>query len=145
MSTENQDLFGLPDDADMREAILSHSAEVLFEHKWPKRLVEYVEVLEHHYLANKGMTAEEAFALASDSVYQLAEHLGGRVDYLPRGDALRTALRHAEIYRKCNGRNQRELAQEYDVTEIQIYRIYREQRALHIKKRQGTLSLNQQG
>lgn len=139
MNNNAHDMFGLPDDEGMRKAIMeAESGDAKDTSKWAKTLVEYVQVLERLYV-RQGKTEAEAFKLASESVLELAEYRGGRVEYLPRGDAIRTALRHAEIYRRCNGRNHQELAEEFEVSVIQVYRIYRQQRALHIKKIQPSL------
>lgn len=138
MSANPDDMFGLPEDERLRRAILDSEAETGGSSKWAKTLVEYVQVLERLYV-RQGKTEAEAFRLASESVLELAEYRGGRVEYLPRGDAIRTALKHAEIYRRCNGRNQQALADEFGMNIIQVYRIYRQQRALHVKKVQHSL------
>ena len=138
MSTPADDLFGLPDDEEMRKAILASDSGDKDASKWAKTLVEYVQVLERLYV-RQGKAEAESFKLAAASVLELAEFRGGRAEYLPRGDAIRTALKHAEIYRRCNGRNQQALADEFGMTTIQVYRIYRQQRALHMNKIQPKL------
>lgn len=138
MNTNADDLFGLPADEAMRKAIMESDDGEGGGSKWAKTLVEYVQVLESLYI-RQGKSEADAFKLASESVMELATHRGGRVEYLPRGDAIRTALKHAEIYRRCNGRNQQALADEFGMNIIQVYRIYRQQRALHVKKVQHSL------
>lgn len=136
--TDEQNLFGLPTDEATRQQILDQAADAGSQSKWSKTLAEYVQVLEALY-QRRGMPADEAFRLAADSVLELAEFRGGRAEYLPRGDALRTAIKHAEIFRRINGRNFEAIADEFQLTVIQVYRIYREQRALHRAKIQGSL------
>ena len=107
--------------------------------KWAPLLADMVRVLEALHRRN-GATEEEAFRLASQSVLAFAEYFGGRVVYLPRGDRLKIALRDAEIYRRFLGsRNVDKLADEYGLTTIHLYKIAREQRALHLRKLQGQL------
>lgn len=134
---DERDMFGLPEGDAQREQLLDQ-AEDPSGKKWPKTLAEYVQVLEALY-KRKGMTAEQAFRLAADSVLELAEQRGGRVEYLPSGDRLRTALKHAEIFRRAKAGNYEELALQFDILPHQVYRIVREQKALHLAKIQGSL------
>lgn len=135
---DEPELFGMPEDEESRRQLLEHAGDDVSQPKWSKTLAEYVQVLEQLYL-RRGMPEDQAFRLAADSVLELAEQRGGRVEYLPRGDSLRTALRHAEIYRRCNGVNHQALADEYGLTVPQIYRINRQQRSLYLKRAQGGL------
>lgn len=108
------------------------------QEKWARSLVESIEVMEATY-RRAGVDAGEAFRLASLGVRALAEFRGGRQVYWPRGDALVTALRDAEIYRQANRSNIERLAAEHGLVVSQIYRICRQQRALHIRRVQGRL------
>lgn len=135
--SDETDLFGLPGDDAQREQMLNQAADSSGA-KWPKTLAEYVQVLEALY-KRRGMDAEQAFRLAADSVLELAEQRGGRVEYLPCGDRLRTALKHAEIFRRARAGNFEQLAAQFDIQPHQVYRIVREQKALHLKKIQGSL------
>lgn len=106
--------------------------------KWARALVEFIEQIELVYVRD-GMPADDAFRLASLAVRSIAEFRGGRQFYLPRGDELLTALRHAEIFHRANRANIEALAAEHGLTVSQVYRICRQQRALHIRKTQGRL------
>lgn len=108
------------------------------DHKWPRRLVERIEVIEARFL-RMGYADGEAFKLAAEAVMELAKFQGGRMDYLPTGEALETALKHAEIYRRANRDNIDALAVEYGMTPRHVYRIISEQRKLHIKRTQREL------
>ncbi|WP_123769347.1 Mor transcription activator family protein [Vulcaniibacterium tengchongense] len=108
------------------------------EDRWAQALVDMVRVQEAVYL-RQGRGEYEAFVLARDGVLALAEYFGARMWYLPRGDRLRTALRDAEIYRQAKRGNIRQLADEHRLSEQQVYRIIRQQRALHLNKIQGRL------
>lgn len=141
------DMIDLPADDGERQALADRveaADDAVDERRWPSMLTELLQVLEARYL-RRGMSAADAFALARDSVLEIAEHLGGRVAYLPRGKHIRVALRNAEIYRRCNGRNHGELAKKYDLNTIQIYRICREQRRLNVGRLQGQLALTEEG
>lgn len=144
MSKSDDDMFGLPDDEEMRRAIMDSESGEANSAKWPQTLVDYVQVLERLYRRH-GKNEIDAFKLAAASVLELAEFRGGKVEYLPNGDAIRIALKHAEIYRRCNGRNQEALSEEFDMSVIHVYRIYRQQRALHMKKVQPALPFPKQG
>ncbi|MDO5625031.1 MAG: Mor transcription activator family protein [Pseudomonadota bacterium] len=111
--------------------------------KWPKALVEFIEVVEASHLA-AGLSEDDAFRLARRAVIALAEYRGGRVFYLPTGHALQVALQHAEIYRRFNGRNIDMLVSEFGLNITHIYRIIRQQRALHVRRTQRELPLGGQ-
>jgi len=140
--SEQTDMLGLPADAADRQALADRvdDGDDVADPKWAPFLVEMIQVLESSYL-RKGMAAVAAFDLARGSVLEIAAHLGGRVAYLPRGDRIRIALRDAEIYRRCNGRNHEALAIEHAMSTIHIYRICKQQRRLHVGKMQGCLAL----
>lgn len=106
--------------------------------RWPRDLVAAIEVQEAAF-QRLGYSEEEAFKLARAGVLALAEYGGGRQWYLPRGDALMTAMRDAEIYRRAHRGNVMALASEFKLTERHIWRICRQQYALHIRKIQPPL------
>lgn len=139
---EQTDMLGLPADAGERQALADRvdDGEDIADAKWAPLLAELLQVLESAYV-RRGMSAETAFGLARASVLEIAEHLGGRVAYLPRGERIRLALRDAEIYRRCNGRNHEALAIEHTMSTIHIYRICKQQRRLHVGQMQGCLAL----
>lgn len=130
------DLFGAltRDPADL----LEHGAVAVDEKQWAPLLADMVRVIEQDKL-RRGAATTEAFADARAAVLSIAEYFGGRMTYLPKGERLLTALRDAEIWRKFNGRNIRELAAEYGVSEIHLYDVLKRQRALHTRKLQGRL------
>lgn len=136
MVEEQADLFGeLP--ADLAELLDKVDiGEFSSPHAWPKLLGELVDVVEAQ-LSRDGLNQPRRHA--QRVMMALAHFGGGKIIYLPRGQKLRTALRNHEIWRRFNGKNVRELADEYRLTAIQIYNIIREQRALHRKRHQRDL------
>lgn len=135
--SEQLDMVGLPSAADALSMIGKDLGE-LPESKWAPLLASLVSVLEALY-RRQGKDEDSAFQQASDSVMAIAEYFGGRVVYLPRGDKLKAALRDAEIYRRSHRGNIEALAEEHGLTVIHIYRICRQQKALHLRKIQGRL------
>ena len=140
---EQPDFLPAPSAADLAGLSQLDVADVPQE-KWARSLVESIEVIEAAY-KRAGLTDEEAFRLASLAVRSIAEWRGGRQFYWPRGDALLTALRDAGIYRTANRSNIERLAADHGLNVSQIYRICRQQRALHIRKVQGRLFDDQEG
>jgi len=132
---DQPDMLGIPDDA---ASLVGKDLADVPESKWAPMLANTLAVLESLY-RRRGMDESTAFLLARDSTMELAEYLGGRVNYFPRGDRLKLALRDAEIFRRARRGNIQQLADEYDVTDIQIYRIIRDQHRLHISKVQRPL------
>ena len=123
---------------DELESLAQRSMDDVPADKWARNLVEFVEHIERAF-ERDGMTGEDAFRRASLAVAAIAFSRGGKQFYLPIGVSLAAALRDAEIYRRANRSNIEPLAAEFELTVSQIYRIVREQRALHIRKVQGQL------
>ncbi|MBF0802913.1 MULTISPECIES: Mor transcription activator family protein [unclassified Neisseria] len=66
----------------------------------------------------------------------LSRHWGGQLLYFPKNHFGRLSERDAEIWRKFNGKNHAALAQEYDLTMQQIYKIVRDAAEAHRAKSQ---------
>lgn len=137
MPVEQRALIPGPD-TDELQSLSRRDLDGVPAHKWAKNLVEFIEQIELVYKRD-GMSADEAFRLASLAVRAIAELRGGRQFYLPVGTALLAALRDADIYRRANRSNIELLASDHGLTVSQIYRICRQQRALHVRKTQGQL------
>ncbi|HZF99156.1 MAG TPA: Mor transcription activator family protein [Pseudoxanthomonas sp.] len=106
--------------------------------KWPPLLAELVTVAEAALLKS-GLPANEAAELAIATVLAVGDFIGGKLVYIPRGDRLRTALKHARAWRMWKGNNIGEIACYLDVSEVRAYAIVAQQRALHREKLQGKL------
>lgn len=106
--------------------------------RWPQRLRELFEI-EHRY-SLRSMPADQAAADAGARTLLIADYLGGSAVYLPRGDALRKAVRDAMIYARFNrASNMDTLAREFGVTTPHLYEIVAREKARNIAKRQGRL------
>ena len=140
MSQQGLDLY---DNLDPEVAI--EHAEALAEAsergKWPRRLLELTDLLEAH-LERTAHRKPAPRALAEQLVSELANYLGGRPVYLPRGDALARALRDRRIYRDAGRIDFEALAEREGVCLQQVYKIVATMRALDRKRRQQTLPLD---
>lgn len=96
--------------------------------RWPKLLLEFIEVLSSNFV-RRGYDKAKADDEAKAATLALASYLGGQAIYLPFGQRLKTALQHDEIFRRANGRNTLELANEYGLTSRRIMKIVQEQAA----------------
>lgn len=135
--TGQTELSGLDTTPD--ETLVGRDLADIPESKWAPLLAQLVGVLEAMY-RRQGRGEDAALRLACDSVLAIAEYAGGRVMYLPRGDRLRTAVRDAEIHsRWSRGVTIEQLAADYRLSDIHVYRIIGQQRALHLRKIQGRL------
>lgn len=109
--------------------------------RWSRTLAQITDVVELHL---RGAIPDdvERLTAAIRVVVALAQYQGGRSVYLPRGDALRTALRHREIYH-LHQRNWSipRLIERYGMTERHLYRVIREQQQLEIDRLQPSLDL----
>lgn len=130
----NEELF--PDDSDQLDAkkVLANMQDPAVLSSWEGSLREMVEIAEAKLLAEIKPDVPAA-ELARHVVFAICSVMGGRVVYLPRGDALKRALRDAKIYREWKdiGTPIPELVSKYDLANQTIYDIIRRQRALHRK------------
>jgi Mor family transcriptional regulator len=124
--------------ADERDLVKNAARLAECQHAWPKTLVELVEVFAAHY-RERGVEEADAKTEARLVVLTLAKYFGGRMWYVPRGDALTRALRDMEIWHRFDGRNAQALAAEFRLSFVEIYRTIAEQRALHRDKTQPKL------
>jgi len=110
------------------------------DHRWPKAMAEMVDVLSASAI-RQGVAAkkEDADHLARFVVVTLGHHFGGRQIYLPKGDILDAAIRDKKIWQEFNGKNVVQLAIKYKLSEVAIYKILSQQRALHRAKVQPSL------
>ncbi len=104
--------------------------------RWPQRLLELTDICEAVIHRTHGTTQRE---LAERLVLEIANYLGGRPVYLPRGDALKRALRDRRIWRDSGKLSPDELATREGVCLQQIYKIIGEMRALEKRRRQPRL------
>jgi Mor family transcriptional regulator len=119
--------------------LVERGSDVLREmHKWPQRLVEFVDLM-RAYNIRAGMDEDRASTDAVDRVALIAGYLGGRAIYLPNDDTLRRALRDAQIFALQGKRDVEELARAFDLTPAQVYAVLAEQRALYVNRVQGRL------
>lgn len=130
----NEDMF--PDDIGNLDAkkVLASMQDPTVLSRWEGSLREMVEIAEIKLLAEMGpdSTAPE---LARHVVFAICSAMGGNVIYLPRGDALKRAMRDAAIFREWLDSNTPipELVRKYDLANQTIYDIIKKQRALHRK------------
>lgn len=138
---ENNELFD--DDQDMLDKALSRldtlpDDDAAVKKAWPKFLRELMDVLKDE-LKRSGHEEGDALKLAQKLVARQAQHLGGRMVYIPRDERLKLALRDMEIYDNYNGGNSRDLAERYNLTQQRICNIVKDQHALYRKRNQPDL------
>ncbi|MDC8804235.1 Mor transcription activator family protein [Halomonas pacifica] len=133
--SDNLELFG---DDEIPADALERLADPEILGKWPQSLSDMLGVIEAAY-CRAGDDQAEARRRAFRAVRALASYHGGRVFYLPKGEALDRALRDREIWERFDGKNHDALSREYDLNVVQIYRIIAEQRALARARNQPDL------
>lgn len=133
MADDNLDLgFEIPDDA------LERLEDPEIIKRWPQSLADMLMVIESAY-RRAGDDDETARMRAFVAVRALAIFHGGRIFYLPKGKQIDRALRDREIWERHDGHNVAELAREFELNEVHIYRILAEQRKLARKRHQPDL------
>ncbi|SDI84014.1 Transcriptional regulator, Middle operon regulator (Mor) family [Pseudomonas flavescens] len=122
------------DDIDKLDPIkvLANMADPAILHRWEGTLKEMVEIAEAE-LRTKMPDLPQVPELARAVVFAICDTMGGSVIYLPRGDALKKAVRDASIFRDWREHNIQpmELVRKYRLASPTIYDIIARQRALH--------------
>lgn len=124
--------FAVPDDA------LEQMQDPEITKKWPQALADMLAVIESAY-RRAGDDDKAARARAFVAVRALAHYHGGHIFYLPKGQQIDRALRDREIWERHTGSNVNELAREYDLNEVRIYKILAEQRRLARSRHQADM------
>lgn len=107
----------------------------VFRHRWPKQLNDFVDVLQAEF--GRVVEQERAAELAGVGVLALARYCGGRMFYLPRGQAADQAVRDRRIFSDYDGKRDTVVvfAKRYGLTEQQVYSILERQRKLNRAER----------
>ena len=131
------DLFGVDDE---NNDILGHlNDEALHQkHYWPGDLVELSEVIRAQ-MKREGIDDESTYQMMERVLLAMAFMCGGRNYYLPKSDRIKNALRDKRIYDAFTGRNHKELARLFRLSEQKIYEVIREQTQLHRDRIQHNL------
>lgn len=74
-------------------------------------------------LLQQGTPEEAAQKIAQEAAEAVRKNFGGQLLYIPRGHRFDLSQRDIEIWNKFTGRNQQQLAAEYKMSVIHIYRI----------------------
>lgn len=103
---------------------------------WSGVLLDLIAVIRAE-LKRQGKSDDK---LADKLVGVIANYMGGRALYLPRGERIQEVLRDYQIYDEFDGKNHRTLAQRYNLSEPHIYAIIRKQLALRRRRYQRELA-----
>jgi Mor family transcriptional regulator len=98
-----------------------HVADTVF--RFPDGYPDVLEAMAQaaaQVLLGKGQAKEDAQATAYEITERIRTTVGGTNTYIPRGQDFELGKRDEEIYRKFNGRNYFELAQEFQLTEVRV-------------------------
>lgn len=84
-------------------------------------------------MRKQGVDAGSVDRLAPPIVLQLCDTIGGQVGYVPRGEAVRRAMRDARLFDdwRVRGKKPPQLAVDYKLAVQTVYEIIARQRALH--------------
>lgn len=122
------------DDSDRLDPakVLAHMDDPTVLNRWEGTLREMVEIAEAKLRAELPDEARVP-ELARHVVFAICDTMGGSVIYLPRGEALKKALRDAAIYQdwREHSAQPHELSRKYRLAVQTIYDIIARQRALH--------------
>ncbi len=74
-------------------------------------------------LLAEGMPEDRARAVAFSLAESVRQHWGGQLIYVPVGTGYEISERDREIWEKFTGDNHEQLARDYEVTVVHVYRI----------------------
>ncbi|WP_178860787.1 Mor transcription activator family protein [Thiomicrorhabdus cannonii] len=137
-SDQQNDLFGGQVDAPIAQVFEQYqkldSLADCPNQKWPERLAEFHDVIEHYFKEVLKQDKDVAHKHADGVTTMIAKHFGGRPFYMPKGKSLDRSLRDQQIFKRFTGHNQDKLAEEYDLSVAQIYAIVARQHQLRQRK-----------
>ena len=108
--------------------------------KWPKDLAALIDLYQAS-LIRMGYAEKDAKKIAYTLLAEQAIYCGGRHVYIPKGDRFKQAVRDIELFNDWHDRGivPDELAIRYKLSTQHVYRIIKEQRAIHMKRVQPGL------
>jgi Mor family transcriptional regulator len=116
--------------------------EPLPDVKWPVEMADMLAQMEDVF-SRFGMADDVARRLAQETMLGLAAWRGGAMLYVPKAVSLRTALKHAEIWRYFRAQSgavdMNDLAKRFDISVQTAYIIIKQQRKIHVAKCQRAL------
>ena len=139
MAEEQKDLLG---EHSFSEDLLAHLDEIPDDvrKKWPKDLAALIDLYQASLL-RMGYDEKDAKKIAHTLLAEQAMYCGGRHVYIPKGDRFRQAVRDIDLFNDWHDRGivPDELATRYKLSTQHVYRIIKEQRAIHMKRFQPSL------
>ena len=108
-----------------------------YNNQWPELLKYLADIIQSELDQHSPHTQNDH--LSHQLVSAIASKLGGGQFYLPKGDALKRALRDAEIYRLINKVPTDELARRHNLSMKQVWEIAAKQQARYVQNVQPTL------
>lgn len=130
----NGELFesGEVDKLDPEKVLAQMSDEVVLK-RWEGTLIELASLAEFKLRQLLPDRPDDVANIARAVVLAICETMGGSVVYLPRGNAVRRAMRDSEIFREWREKSQRPdvLGRKFDLASQTIYDIIARQRVLH--------------
>lgn len=106
---------------------------------YPELLADMFTKLREILIKRGGLGAEKADECAMEAAEAIRRDWGGQIIYVPTGLGYDVMERDREIWSKFTGHNVYQLAKEYELTEIHIYRVIAKMRMLDRVGRQNDL------
>jgi Mor family transcriptional regulator len=139
MNEEQQDMLG---DGSFSADLLDHLSDIPLEvqKKWPRDLSALVDIY-GAALKRLGYSESDANKISRTLLAEQSIYCGGRYFYLPKGDALKKAIRDVDLHRDWSERSMQpdDLAKKYNISLTHVYRIMKEQNTYYRKKIQSDL------
>jgi len=143
-STESQCGFEFDDDFNSLLENLNDATQdrAVAEKRFKSHLWALVNVVERR-LNKQGIEGQKAYQLSCHIIAEIAHYQGGQCNYLPRGDKLKQELRNIQMFRlwHIQSWSPEKIRNQYcpELNQIQVYKILREARQVHLKKIQPQL------
>ena len=92
-----------------------------------------------NYLIGQHVPEEGARQIGDEIAVEMAAYWGGQLIYFPKGKFVILSKRDRQIYAEFTGRNHKDLARKFDVSEQHIYRIIKAMIRSDLADRHGDL------
>lgn len=105
---------------------------------YPELLRDMAAIVERK-LAEAGLEAARAAAIAMNVIEEVRDHFGGQMLYMPKGQQFDRRRIWQAMWQEFDGRNHAQLADKFGMNVVGVYRVLAIMRAEHRKRVQGDM------
>ena len=105
------------------------------DHKYPKTISNLMDVIESLLLRVWSFNKEKARSVAESVIIEIAKYHGGKMVYIPIGNALKVALKHRQIFMDWKADMPvDDISSKHEISIQTVYKVIKQQRKLNREK-----------